>query len=1225
MKGHHAFKWLGTSLLLVALLSLSVGTALASPSPDEVGRRALFGEVAERDGDIIFVTAKNGDTIEVHVTDAIVRGRNNDDNPTARQGDRVAVMGTMDGEILIASHLMVIPRRGAVVHVTGVVAEEGDNGVTIVTARGTQVDVLIPRNRPVPLPGTVVTVVGHADPSTGIVRARSLHELGDTLERLSRHIDEIERDVPDERKQLRLLTRVRHLLERNTSRQIQILKDVIDRLPEDARDAMEIAVRNLQEANDAVLHAFSRALDKAEGVERQDEPRSDSPEYPTDALLSLRDKAEALGIELDDLKERLQQGRTESEIARDVGVSQRQYVERVLAQARKRLAWLVENGRLDPKEARRLFETLEERVFASVNEARDSEEDDFNPPGVPFSAKELAKALDLDPQDLFAEFRKGRSLLHAVEELAVTRARLNDAIMRLARDRAEHLLNRGHLTAEELERLLARFREELAHRVEEAPQEREHVRELPIDDDLPVTPDDLSHILGIPVKEVRLHFEQGGTLKRLAQLKGVTVETLIEKARLLGQKRLTHLVEAGHLSEEEVGQRVRDRVLAIRKELDRAPLERRLLPAAEPVPRLPKGIPFNLRTAAHNLGLAPGELYELLQDATLAEIAEERDISLETLAHAMWAPVKARLDRMEESGLIAKDQADRMRQQAYDVTLGAISDFRLPEDAAVRPVTADRLDSSSRPFPEVPITLADLATVLDVDTQLLARRARTDGSLLPFLRERGIGPEEFAEKLVALARQRLSDRSSDPAPIPPAIQERLLEALRKQIVQGIISRQSEPEPGKPRAVDGPPVVSVLPVLKTSGDIFRLLGVAHKAAELHERGLRPAGIARELGLDPSRILHHLLDVAEKRLVAAIHSGSLTEEKGKHLLAEFEEIVRHRVETLFAATADNEIGPSDGPETVTGEVHPVDRLPLEPGVAILPVLVTPADIFRVLGVAHKAAELRERGLRPAGIARELGFDPARILNHLLDVAEKRVVAAIHSGSLTEEKGKHLLAEFEEIVRHRVETLFAATADNEIGPSDGPETVTGELHPVDRLPVDSGVAILPVLATPADIFVLLGVAHRAAELRERGLGAASIARELGFDPARMLNHMLEVAETRVVAAIRSGALTEEKGKHLLAEFEEIMRHRVETLFAATADNEIGPSDGPETVTGELHPVDRLPVESGIAVLPVLVTPADIFVLLGVAHRAAELRERGLGPASIARELGVRPGTHA
>ena len=188
-------------------------------------------------------------------------------------------------------------------------------------------------------------------------------------------------------------------------------------------------------------------------------------------------------------------------------------------------------------------------------------------------------------------------------------------------------------------------------------------------------------------------------------------------------------------------------------------------------------------------------------------------------------------------------------------------------------------------------------------------------------------------------------------------------------------------------------------------------------------------------------------------------------------------------------------------------------------------------------------------PPASPASLGFDPARMLNHMLEVAETRVVAAIHSGSLTEEKGKHLLAEFEEIVRHRVETLFAATADNEIGPSDGPETVTGELHLVDRLPVESGVAILPVLATPDDIFVLLGVAHKAAELRERGLSAASIARELGFDPSRMLNHMLEVAETRVATAIRSGSLTRERATVLLAEFGDAAREQVDSIFATAA----------------------------------------------------------------------------
>ena len=1379
MNTQHISNWLRIGLLAVALLVLSAGTAFADPPTDDAERKAFFGNVVKVDGDIIVVGSK-GETFEVYLgedTNLIIKGRRSGGAPIVQSGDRVAVTVTKEGDILLASSIMVIPQRVTTVHIVGVVAEESDSGVTIISNDGEHVEVELPPNQAFPETGTIVTVVGNLDPSTGVVQVRSLHQLSDTLERLSRHLDDIEHEVPDDGAQVKHLTRIRHLLNKTGERQLEILNRVIDKFPEEARPGLQRAVQNLEEANKGVVRAFSKALGKAETLDEDYKPEpGDSPEFqlPADVEPTLEDVAQALDIGEDDLKELSRQGKTVGEIARDLGVSNKQYVENVQSQLRQKLVRLVEQGRLEARDVKRITQALREKVSSDVDQTLEVEEDEYTTPGIPFSAKDLAKVLGLDLSELEDAFRQGKSLLQIAEAVGLTQSSLGDAIMELARERAQLLLERGHVAEDELDELLAQFREEVSSHISDTPELQARHERADESDDLPVTPNDLAHLLNIPVKEILSHFDGGGTLEQLARRGDMPVELVIRKMVLLAQQRLAHLVEDGQISKDEMQQRLGKLELAIREEQDRDPRKRPAPSATPSTPSLEVDAPFNLTTVARTLGVSPEELRGLLVEGfSLAEIADKYDVSLDELARELLEPVQARMANIRKSGRFIEEQAKRMLQQMTEDTIRALREFRLPQyvereavlverfepfntsittiitfitqvldvdpqvvarrvnadgsllpllrergidpkefankllaltkerlrdssytDEAIssdklerrieefarairqvvfahaeeyvdpserpfenipitladiarglnldvsdllqragadgsllpilrergidpegfaeeligqardrlrdlsntdRPISPERLelnlekfarslkqtifgetaeyvDPSERPFLDVPVTLADIARILGVDVQALVRRASAEGSLLPLIRDRRIDPRDFTRELVALAKRRLSDGSSTGEFIHPEKLEHLLEEFALTVNQTIFGHTDEAPPSDDvvvvKYVDP---ATILPRLDNATDVFHALGLGEKVAELRAQGLNLAHIARELGLGHDRLYDNLVGTAEERLEVAVRSDSLHPEQAEDLLAHFRRLAKEWVKVIFA----------DVERASSSDLRHVDPA------TVLPRLASAGDVFSILGVGEKAAELRKRGLGLAHVARELDLGPDRMHLRLLDIAENVIGSAVRSGSLDSEQAEGLFDDFNHLALEWVEAIFA---DVEQEPE--PYEVTG---------VDLA-SILPHLESADDVFHALGIGEKAAELRKRGLSVAQVARELGFGADLVYLRLLDIAEERVAAAIRSDLLHPEKAADLLDNFRRLAEEWAEVIFADV----------------EREPITGVITVSPAVTLPQLGSADDIFHLLGLKEKAAVLQERGLGLAHVARELG-------
>ena len=261
-------KSLGASLLLLALL---VNTVAAGHPEDDQGHNGIFGKVTEVDGDTLHVSTKNGDVLIQVTVDTLFRSRlEGQEAPEgAYPGDRIAAVVISQGDLLVALEIMVIPRKATVVHLTGVVTSEADGTVSLVTEDGTRVPWEFGLGRTLPGPGTVVTIVGRVDRNTGVVRAGAIQRLDDTLQRLGDHLRQINDLVEDKDSQIRHLARVQRMLEKTSGRQLEILNQAVQYLPEESQEAVEKALANLENANKAVSRAFNQALELAGEKERE--------------------------------------------------------------------------------------------------------------------------------------------------------------------------------------------------------------------------------------------------------------------------------------------------------------------------------------------------------------------------------------------------------------------------------------------------------------------------------------------------------------------------------------------------------------------------------------------------------------------------------------------------------------------------------------------------------------------------------------------------------------------------------------------------------------------------------------------------------------------------------------------------------------------------------------------------------------------------------------------
>ena len=781
------------------------------------------------------------------------------------------------------------------VHLIGVVLEEAEGTQSLLTEDGTRIPVEFGFNRTIPAPGTVVTLVGHLDKDTGGVRVRSIQQLDQTLQRLSDHLEEIQEDVPDKESQVQHLGRVQRMLEKTSERQLEILNEAVDYLPEEARPALEKALQNLQEANKAVAQAFNQALELA-GEEERVEGDPKGPEgyaIPEEIEPSLEDVAAVLGLSEDLLIERLARALTLAQIAQDEGYTKEALLEGVLARVRERLERLVEEKQLDPEDVDLIIGQMREEADYHLHRA--FSDDELAPPGIPFSIEDLAHIVGLEPPELFARFHQGENLLQIAREQGFSRQQLLEAIMELARHRAKSLVDQGAIRPNDVERYLRHFLQEVEEQIEEVSPPRDGPHEEP-----PITPEDVAAILGINLEELLAYFEGGGTFQELAKRHEMTVEELVGKIVHKARQRLAYLVDEDKLSPMEA----REILEKLKKELLQEINDSDKSPIAPPKPTLGElvAIPFDYEALARALGLSPRELQGLLSERyTLEDVAKKQGTSLNDLVDILIRPMRDKLRQMVEADRIDEGQARDMLAKMRERLLRTLEEFQVPRHGETRPDHREyRPDPSDRPYPEIPLTLGDAARILGISVEEMIERMEVAEDIRELLAERGLTIEQFIRALYNVVGGRFENEVAR-GELSKEKAGHILAELKQRLFQDLAGVH----PVAPKPITPEPLSE--DTFAGHSDIpFNLEQIAHSMGlspdelrRLLSQGHSLAEVADKLDISLEELVDPLIATVEAKIIGLVSKGYLSEKLAREALEQAREKLEHELDRSWRA--------------------------------------------------------------------------------------------------------------------------------------------------------------------------------------------------------------------------------------------------------------------------------------------------------------------------------------
>lgn len=738
-------------LSLIALLTVTAGTVSADD-----GQSGLFGKVvAVAEGGLV-VETKAGE-VEVAVTGDTEYRAPEHDSATLNdisEGDRIAAVISHEGDVTIAVSVMFAPSRGRVLHITGVVAEVVEGTAVVVTEDGQQITVEFGLNGNIVEAGAVVTIVGRLDAETGVLRARSVHLVDKTLKRLRSHIEEIRETALERKDQIKHVARVQHLLEEASSRQLKIVSELLDRLPEEAHPGLERALSNIEEANSAIAEALDQALELAgrQERERQQVKRLTAQRLPKEMKPTFQDVAAALNTTTDALAEQLRQGITLAQIVEDAGLTREAFVQRVIDVVVERLQPWVDEGRLTQEALDLVVDELHNRAEEAIEEIF-TRDDDVRL-DIPFSLEDLAAILEMEPAKLYALLREEEvTILRIAEERGLSRDALVERLMELARQREQALLDAGTIDPEDVERLLVeRLLSEMSERIRKQIEKLVRHNLKPDDDDRergepdrPDRPDvrsvrtsfDLAlvaRILGMSEDALFARLKEGGTLSDIAQQNGVGLDDLVAKLTEAMKRKLAEMVEEGRIEPDrarQLLQEARERLIKSIREVRQETIDRPdQRPAWSPSARLYKNIPVTAEDVAGALGITVAELQKWMhQDDGVRLLLEERGIDPEQLVAKLLSVAEDRLVELASRNELTKEQAAHL---LAELKRRLVADLRLTKTAHPN-VSAERREA--KPTAYVSFNIGILARSLGLSAEEL-RRALSSGATVAAIAER---------------------------------------------------------------------------------------------------------------------------------------------------------------------------------------------------------------------------------------------------------------------------------------------------------------------------------------------------------------------------------------------------------------------------------------------------------------------------------------------------------
>ena len=944
-------------LSLIALLIVTAGTVSASD-----GQSGLFGKVVAVTADGLLVETKDGE-VEVAVTGDTEYRAPEHDSATLNdisEGDRIAVVVSHEGDATIAVSVMFAPSQGKVLHITGVVAEVAEGTAVVVTEDGRRITVEFGLNGNIVEAGAVVTIVGRLDAESGVLRARSVHLVDKTLRRLRAHIEEIRETALERKDQIKHVVRVQHLLEEASSRQLKIVSELLDRLPEEAHAGLERALSNIEEANSAIAEALDEALELAGRQEREKQQvkRLVAQRLPKEMKPTFQDVAAALNTTTDALAEQLRQDITLAQIVEDAGLTREAFVQRVIDIVVERLQPWVDEGRLTQEALDLVVDELHNRAEEAIEEIF-TRDDDVRL-DIPFSLEDLAAILEMDPAKLYALFREEEvTILRIAEERGLSRDALVERLMELARQRAQALLDAGSIEPDDVERLLAEMGERIGEQIEKLV--RRNLK--PADDDRergePDRPDvssirasfDLAlvaRILGMSEDALFARLKEGGTLSDIVQQNGVGLDDLVDKLTEAMKNKLEKMVEEGQIEPDRARrllQEARERLIKSIREFRQETIDRPdQRPAWSPTARLYKNIPVTAEDVAGAFGITVAELQKWMhEDDGIQLLLKERGIDPEQLVTKLLTVAEGRLAELASRNELTAEQAARL---LAELKRRLVADLRLTKTA--RPNVSDER-GEARPTAFVPFNIGILARSLGLSAEEL-RRALSSGATVAEIAERvDVSLDHVLQALLQPLEKQIREAIENGRIDEDDAKEKL-EGARESILKALRSFHL-PEQNQVRPVvrpTQPPESRPVPDISTGsvGLLARALGTSlDELRGFIAQGRTVAEIVKQRDLSREEMVRNALASIQDGLREAVSSGRISDEEArKRLEAARDEIIQalknllgneDAVSSLQRQPEDSsDTSSPDVPDEQTEEEETADRV-IEPVVNRSPV--------------------------------------------------------------------------------------------------------------------------------------------------------------------------------------------------------------------------------------------------------------------------------------------------
>ena len=300
------------------------------------------------------------------------------------------------------------------------------------------------------------------------------------------------------------------------------------------------------------------------------------------------------------------------------------------------------------------------------------------------------------------------------------------------------------------------------------------------------------------------------------------------------------------------------------------------------VHNLPKDVKPTIDDIAAALDLTKDALLDLLsQDAALAQIVHESGLDTEAFRQNVVAIVVERLQALVEEGNLTQDALELIAEELQD---------RI--DSLIEEVFTD--DDDARP--DLPFSIGDLATILEIEPSRLHSLLRGGNSILNIAGRRGINRDRLIETLTRLARQRLQGLVADGA-IHRKDLAQLLADIENKIKNHIASsfeKGDKPTRVKPDRVDRPKIAVVPNAPFDLKLVARILGVSEEAllARLKQGGTL-AQIAEESGVTLDDVVEKLAAAMKKKLSKLIEADKLEPNQARRLL---DEVVKRLTQSL-----------------------------------------------------------------------------------------------------------------------------------------------------------------------------------------------------------------------------------------------------------------------------------------------------------------------------------------